>query len=78
MPNISPVFKVNYHTDPQNYRSNSVSSNPSKVCERIEYDHLYAHVEEHDLLSKYQSVFSLHFTLTLINVTNEWYLDPRT
>ena len=30
----------------------------SKECERIEYDHLYAHAKEHDLLSKEQSVFS--------------------
>ena len=41
------------------------------------YNQLYCYLNEHDLLTKYQSRFrSLHSTVTaLLDVTNEWYLD---
>ena len=43
------------------------------------YDYLYAHVKEHDLYQNTSLYFSLHFTLTtLLDVTNEWYLNPCT
>ena len=69
---ISPVFKVNYHTDPQNDRSISVLPALSKVCEKIVYDHLYAHVKEHDIWPKYQSVFFSSLHINNFARCNKW------
>ena len=52
----------------------------AKVFERIVYDQLYAYLEEHDIICKYQSGFrAFHSTVTaLLGATDTWEynIDP--
>ena len=52
---------------PNNYRPISVISVVAKVFERIVYDQLYAYLEEHSIICKYQSGFcSTHSTVAAL------------
>ena len=57
-----------------NYCPISVISVVAKVFERIVYDQLYAYLEEHDIVCKYQSGFrAIHSTVTaLLEATDTW------
>ena len=46
----------------------------AKVFERIVYDQLYAYLEEHNIICKYQSGFcAIHSTVTaLLEATDTW------
>ena len=57
-----------------NYRPVSVISVETKVFETIVYDQLYAYLEEHDIVCKYQSsVRAIHSTVTvLLEATDTW------
>ena len=46
----------------------------ANVFERIVYDQLYAYLEEHDIICKYQSGFrAIHSTVTaLLEATDTW------
>lgn len=52
-----------------------------KVLEKMVYEHLYAFLEEHDILSKYQLDFGIiHSTATaFLEATDSWpcYLDTE-
>ena len=57
-----------------NYGPVSVISVETKVFETIVYDQLYAYLEEHDIVCKYQSsVRAIHSTVTvLLEATDTW------
>ena len=69
-----PLFKQRDRDDLNNYRPISVISVVAKVFERIVYDQLYAYLEEHDIICKYQSGFrAIHSTVTaLLEATDTW------
>ena len=71
---VTPLFKVGDRNDVNNYRPISVISVVAKVFERIVYDQLYAYLEEHSIICKYQSGFrSTHSTATaLLEATDTW------
>ena len=54
---VKPLYKKGKNTDPKNYRP--VTSLPilSKIVERVVYNQLMEHLEKHDTLFEYQSVF---------------------
>lgn len=64
---VAPLFKAGDRNDVNNYRPISVISVVAKVFERIVYDQLYAYLEEHSIICKYQSGFcSTHTTVTAL------------
>ena len=64
---VAPLFKVGDRSDVNNYRPISVISVVAKVFERIVFDQLYAYLEEHSIICKYQSGFrSTHSTVTAL------------
>ena len=71
---VTPLFKVGDRNDVNNYRPISVISVVAKMFERIIYDQLYAYLEEHSIICKYQSGFrSTHSTVTaLLEATDSW------
>ena len=74
---VSPIFKKGAKTDPNSYRPISVIPIVSKIFEKIIYDHLYAYLNNNNLLNNCQSGFrSLHSTLiALLEATNNWSLS---
>ena len=60
--------------DRNNYRPISVISVVARVFETIVYDQLYAYLEEHDIICKYQSGFrAIHSTVTApLEATDTW------
>ena len=61
---VTPLFKEGDRNDVNNYRPISVISVVAKVFERIVSDQLYAYLEEHSIICKYQSGFrSTHSTV---------------
>ena len=71
----SPHFlKKGDRDDLNNFRPISVISVMAKVFERIVYDQLYAYLEEHNIICKYQSGFrAIHSTVTaLLEATDTW------
>ena len=71
----SPHFlKKDDRDDLNNFRPISVISVMAKVFERIAYDQLYAYLEEHNIICKYQSGFrAIHSTVTaLLEATDTW------
>ena len=74
---VSPVFKEDINSDPNNYRPISVLPIVSKLIERIVFNQLYSFLVENDLLADSQHGFRpKHSTLTaLLEATNEWYLN---
>ena len=69
---VTPVYKSDPKTDPANYRPISVIPVFSKILERAVHRMVYTYLQQHNLLSVYQSGFhSLHSTSTcLADVTN--------
>ena len=69
---VTPVCKSDSKTDPANYRPISVLPVFSKILERAVHKMVYTYLQQHNLLSVYQSGFrSLHSTSTcLADVTN--------
>ena len=64
---VIPLFKQGDRDDLNNYRPISVISIVAKVFERIVYVQLYAYLEEHDIIFKYQSGFgAIHSTVTAL------------
>ena len=54
---VTPLLKQGDRDYLNNYRPISVISVMAKVFERIVYDQLYAYLEEHNIICKYQSGF---------------------
>ena len=71
---VTPLFKLGDRNGVNNYRPISVISVEAKVFERIVYDQLYAHLEEHSIICEYQSGFrATHSTVTaLLEATDSW------
>ena len=71
---VIPLFKQGDRDDLNNYRPISVISVMAKVFERIVYDQLYAYLEEHNIICKYQSGFrAIHSTVTaLLEAADTW------
>ena len=62
---VTPLFKQGDRDDVNNYRPISVIPVVVNVFERIVYEQLYAYLEEHYILCKYQSGFrAIHSTVT--------------
>ena len=73
----TPLFKQGDRDDLNNHRPISVISVAAKVFERIAYDQLYAYLEQHDIICKYQSGFrAIQSTVTaLLEATDTWAYD---
>lgn len=71
---VTPLFKEGNRDDVNNYRPISIISVVAKVFERLIYDQLYAYLDEHQILSKYQSGFrAIHSAVTaLLEATDTW------
>ena len=54
---VKPPYKKGRNTDPENYRPISLLPILSKIIERVVYNQLLEHLEKHDVLYEYQSVF---------------------
>ena len=69
---VTPVHKSDSTTNPANYRPISVLPVFSKILERAVHKMVYTFLQQHNLLSVYQSGFrSLHSTSTrLTDITN--------
>ena len=74
---VTPLFKKDIKSDPNNYRPISVTPIILKVFERIVYNQLFHYLDDNKLLLGCQSGFrSLHSTLTaLLEATNAWSLN---
>ena len=72
---VTPIYKDDIKTNPNNYRPISVLPIVSKLIERVVFNQLYAFLMKHDLLADAQSGFRLcHSTLTtLLDITNDWF-----
>ena len=72
---VTPIYKDDIKTNPNNYRPISVLPIVSKLIERIVFNQLYAFLMRHDLLADAQSGFRpCHSTLTaLLGITNDWF-----
>ena len=72
---VTPIYKDDIKTNPNNYRPISVLPIVSKLIERIVFNQLYAFLMRHDLLADAQSGFRpCHSTLTaLLDITNDWF-----
>ena len=72
---VTPVYKDDIKTNPNNYRPISVLPIVSKLIGKIVFNQLYAFVMRHDLLADAQSGFGLrHSTLTaLLDIANDWF-----
>ena len=58
MANISAIFKgKGSDQDPTNYRPISITSCLGKLMEKIIFKYLYNYLEQHDILTNYQSGF---------------------
>ena len=74
---VSPAYKENNKSDPNNYRPISVLPIISKIVEKIVFSQLYFYLIENDLLEDSQHGFRpMHSTHTaLLEATNDWYLN---
>ena len=76
---MSPIYKEDNKTNPNNYRSISVLPIVSKykLIERTFFNQFYTYLMQHNLLTDTQSGFRpLHSTLTaLLGATNDLYLN---
>ena len=71
---VSPVFKKDLQTDPNNYRPISVLPVVSKLIERVVFKQLYEYLNDNNLLTESQSGFRPMFSTktALLEITNEW------
>ena len=71
---VSPVFKKDLQTDPNNYRPISVLPVVSKLIERVVFKQLYEYLNDNNLLTESQSGFRPMFSAktALLEITNEW------
>ena len=71
---VSPIFKDEDKTDPNNYRPISVLPIVSKLIERVVFNQLYTYLNYNNLLTESQSGFRPLFSTetTLLETTNEW------
>ena len=71
---VSPIFKEDLRTDPNNYRPISVLPVVSKLIERVVFDQLYGYLNDNNLLTESQSGFRPMFSTetALLEATNEW------
>ena len=72
---VTPIYKDDIKTNPNNYRPISLLPIVSKLIERIAFNQLYAFLMRHDLLADAQSGFRpCHSTLTaLLDINNDWF-----
>ena len=71
---VSPIFKEDLRTDPNNYRPISVLAVVSKLIERVVFNQLYEYLNNNNLLTESQSGFRPMFSTetALLEATNEW------
>ena len=71
---VSPIFKEDLKTDPNNYRPISVLPVVSKLIERVVVNQLYEYRNNNKLLTESLSGFTPMFSTetTLLEATNEW------
>ena len=71
---VSPIFKEDLKTDPNNYRPISVLPVVSKLIERVVFNRLYEYLNNNRLLTESQSGFRPMFSseTALLEATNEW------
>ena len=71
---VSPVFKKDLQTDPNNNRPISVLPVVSKLIERVVFKQLYEYLNDNNLLTESQSGFRPMFSTktALLEITNEW------
>ena len=71
---VTPHYKQVNRDDVNNYRPILVITIVAKVFEMIIYEHLYAYLEEHDILCQNQSGFRAnHSTVAaLLEATDSW------
>ena len=71
---VTPIYKDENKTNPNNYRPISVLSAVAKLIERIIFDQFYSYLAEHNLLTESQSGFRpQHSTLSaLLGAVNDW------
>ena len=71
---VSPIFKEDLRTDPNNYRPISVLPVVSKLIERVVFNQLYEYLNNNNLLTESQSGFRPMFSTetALLEATNEW------
>ena len=74
---VMPVFKNGQRTMLDNYRPISILPVVSKLIERILYNQISEYLEKESILSEYQFGFRScnSTTTTLIDCTNEWYVN---
>ena len=77
---VSPIFKEDLRTDPNNYRPISVLPVVSKLIERVVFNQLYEYLNDNNLLTESQSGFRPMFSTetALLEVTNEWLWNINT
>ena len=77
---VSPIFKEDLRTDPNNYRPISVLPVVSKLIERVVFNQLYEYLNDNNLLPESQSGFRPMFSTetALLEVTNEWLWNINT
>ena len=71
---VTPIFKGDATTDPNNYRPISVLPIVSKLIKRIVFKQLYEYLNSNYLLTESQSGFRPMFSTetALLEMTNEW------
>ena len=71
---VSPIFKEDLRTDPNNYRPISVLPVVSKLIERVVFNQLYEYLNSNNLLTESQSGFRPMFSTetALLEAMNEW------
>ena len=70
---VSPIFKEDLKTDPNNYRSISVLPAVSKLIERVVFNQLHEYLNSGNLITESHSGFRPKFSTetALLEATNE-------
>ena len=74
---VIPIFKKGQRTMLDNYRPISILPVVSKLMERILHDQMFDYLMNENILSEHQYGFrpSHSTTTTLLDCTNEWYVN---
>ena len=74
---VIPIFKKGQQTMLDNYRPISILPVVSKLMERILHDQMFDYLMNENILSEHQYGFrsSHSTTTTLLDCTNEWYVN---